>query len=263
MAKPQQIELPDDTIVPIVYEDRSVLAVDKPRGWMLAPDHWDQTGRNLQLALASAVAHGDYWARARNLKFIRYIHRLDADTSGLLLLARSMGALEALSALFETRQVEKRYLAVVHGRPKQPEWICSEPIAAVEGAPGYMRVDARRGEPAETHFRVLQTGADRTLVEAHPTTGRTHQIRVHLLAGGHPVLGDVLYGPERVQVQEGFARLALRATRLSYRDPFQKKIIRIAAPTEAFLREFGFGPVRDETKPRKAGGEPARPEPRK
>ena len=262
MAKPKQIELPDDTVLPIVYEDRCVLAVDKPRGWMLAPDHWDQTGRNLQLALASAVAHGDYWARSRNIRFIRYIHRLDADTSGLLLLAKSMGVLEALSALFETRQVEKHYLAVVRGRPKQPEWTCTEPIAAVEGAPGFMRVDARRGEPAETHFRVLQTGADRALVQAHPTTGRTHQIRVHLLASGHPVLGDVLYGPERAQVQEGFARLALRATRLAYRDPFQKRVISISAPTEPFLREFGFGPVREETKPRKPAGGSTSPEPK-
>src|SRR5262245_3231862 len=119
MAKPSHIELPDGTRIPILYEDRSVLAIDKPSGWMLAPDSWEQTGRNLQLALNSSINAGDFWARSRNLKFLRFVHRLDADTSGVLLLAKSSGALRALSELIESRRVEKLYLAVVHGIPRQ------------------------------------------------------------------------------------------------------------------------------------------------
>ena len=82
MAKPDYIELGRDLCIPILYEDRSVLAIDKPAGWMLAPNTWDRTGRNLQLALESSVREGEYWARSRNLKFLRFLHRLDADTSG-------------------------------------------------------------------------------------------------------------------------------------------------------------------------------------
>src|SRR3981081_814023 len=104
MAKPKHIELNDgDIVIPILYEDRSVLAVDKPAGWLLAPDSWDQTGRNLQLALQSSLNAGGFWARSRNLKYLRFIHRLDAETSGVLLLAKSPGALSAYSGLFEER----------------------------------------------------------------------------------------------------------------------------------------------------------------
>jgi 23S rRNA pseudouridine1911/1915/1917 synthase len=124
VAKPKNIELDDGKLViPIIYEDRSVIALDKGPGWMLAPDSWDQTGRNLQLALQSSLNAGDFWARSRNLKYFRFIHRLDADTTGVTLFAKSPGALRAYSELFEERRVEKTYLAVVHGarRSERPE----------------------------------------------------------------------------------------------------------------------------------------------
>ena len=83
MASPKEIELPDGTVIPILYEDRAVFAIDKPGGWLLAPESWDRTSRNLHLALMSAIHAGDYWARSRQLKFLRFVHRLDADTSGV------------------------------------------------------------------------------------------------------------------------------------------------------------------------------------
>src|SRR5438477_532805 len=97
--------------IPILYEDRSVLAIDKPSGWMLAPDSWRETGRNLHAALMAGIGAGDFWARSRNLKFLRFVHRLDAETSGVVLLARSAGAVRAYGKLFEGRQMEKIYLA--------------------------------------------------------------------------------------------------------------------------------------------------------
>src|SRR5438477_2063753 len=100
MAKPDRIELPEGTVIPILYEDRAVLAIDKPAGWLLAPDSWDRTSRNLQLALMSSIRGGDYWARSRNLQFLRFAHRLDADTSGVLLLVKNSGAVQAYSRLF-------------------------------------------------------------------------------------------------------------------------------------------------------------------
>jgi 23S rRNA-/tRNA-specific pseudouridylate synthase len=97
VAKPNRIELPGVEPIPILYEDRSVIAIDKPGGWMLVPFSWQKTSRNLQTALASSIAAGDFWARSRNLKQLRFVHRLDAETSGVLLLAKSQGALRAYS----------------------------------------------------------------------------------------------------------------------------------------------------------------------
>lgn len=199
MPKPREIELGDGTRIPILYEDRTVLAIDKPAGWLLVPVHWRQTSRNLQAALESGIAAGAFWARSRNLRFLRFVHRLDAETSGVLLLARSPGAMGPLSALFEGRQVEKRYLVVVRGEPRERRWTCCLPLAEDAAGPGRMRVDRRLGRPSETVFEWLASRVDPregpvSLVEARPLTGRTHQIRVHLAAEGHAVVGDTLYG---------------------------------------------------------------------
>ena len=244
MAKSKNIELGDgDIVIPVLYEDRSVLALDKPAGWMLAPDSWDETGRNLQLALQSSLNAGDFWARSRNLKYLRFVHRLDAGTSGIVLFAKSPGALRAYSEMFESRLVEKLYLAAVLGVPKQARWTCHQPLMPDPHAKGRM-IAAGKNSPnfkdAETHFRVLQSLPATALVEARPVTGRTHQIRVHLAAAGHPVVGDPIYGPARPAASKGRQRLALRAVKLAFRDPFQKRSVRIEAPTTDFLREYGF-----------------------
>jgi 23S rRNA-/tRNA-specific pseudouridylate synthase len=272
------IRLPGGPVIPILYEDRAVLALDKPAGWMLAPSSWDRTARNLQLALESALRRGAFWARARNLKFLRHIHRLDADTSGVLLLAKSPGALRTFSRLFESRQVEKSYLAVVCGVPAAKEWTCSRQIGRDPARPGRMKIDGAEARQAVTHFVVLevqkaedgrrnegprlpanlpvgrppcpvseaadaperdpQPGASLALVLAQPQTGRTHQIRLHLAASGHPVCGDVLYGAARETNAD--APLALRAVQLRYADPFQNRPVRIEAPWAGFVRQFGF-----------------------
>ena len=275
VPKPACIELPTGEEIPILYEDRAVIAIDKPRGWMLVPFSWQTTNRNLQAALASSIAAGDFWARSRNLKFLRSVHRLDADTTGILLLARSQGALITYSRLFESQRMEKTYLAVVHGVPKQQDWICRFPLAPDPDEHGKMKVDSRHGKQSETHFRLLQTreiaskprqpptrlpllraveeragerrrvtredleenqGESVSLIEAHPYTGRTHQIRIHLAKSGHPVIGDGLYEPESGKRQP----LALRAVGLAYADPFTRRRVRIQAPAESFLREHGF-----------------------
>src|ERR1043166_1757596 len=194
MAKPGNIELPDGEVIPVLYEDRSVLAIDKPRGWMLVPGSWQRTRRNLQMALTSSIAARAFWARSRNLRFLRYVHRLDADTTGVLLFGKSPGAVRTYGELFESRRMEKIYLATVHGVPRQSAWTCRLKLAP-DARPGRMRVDPRGGKEAETAFRVLQSAGNVSLVEARPFTGRTHQIRVHLAEAGHAVIGDELYGP--------------------------------------------------------------------
>ena len=236
MAKPNYIELPGCDAIPIIFEDRSVIAIDKPRGWMLVPDSWRKTNWNLQTAIDSSIRADDFWARSRNLRYLRHVHRLDADTSGVMLFAKSEGAMRAMGEMFESRQMEKTYLAVVEGVPREKEWKCELPIGADPKNFGKMRVDySEEGRESETHFRVLLSNERFTLIEASPLTGRTHQIRLHLAESGSPIMCDELYG----RVEAGF-RLGLRAVRLAYKDTFTRRPVNIIASAENFLKEFGF-----------------------
>lgn len=238
VAKPASFELPDGTIVDILYEDRGVLAIDKPAGWMLGPDDGEHADRGLHRALVDAIETGEWWARSRNLKFLRFVHRLDAPTTGVLLFSKSQGAMPALSRVFAERTVQKAYLAVTDGIPRLGEWVCREPLGPDPTEHGKHRVDhGPTGKPAETAFRVLGSREGRALVLARPVSGRTHQIRLHLAHAGCPVAGDILYG------RRDFHGLALRSFRLEYPDPFLKRTTTIIAPTEAFCRRYGYDPL--------------------
>ena len=193
MAKTNYIELPSGLRIPILHEDRATLAIDKPTGWMLVPLDWKQTRRNLQAEIEASLLARDFWARCRNLKFLRYVHRIDAETTGVLLFVKSPGATKVYSDLFEQRTVEKLYLAVVRGIPRAEKWTCRLPLASDPHYRGRVVVDQREGKEAITEFRVLETrqvgGRNAALIEAHPLTGRSHQIRVHLAESGHAVAG--------------------------------------------------------------------------
>jgi 23S rRNA pseudouridine1911/1915/1917 synthase len=201
-------------------------------GWMLVPVSWQKTGWNLQAALISSIAAGHFWARSRNIKFLKYIHRLDAETSGILLFAKSPGALETFGDLFETRRMEKIYLAVTEQTPKQPGWTCQLSLAPHPKQIGRI-IASEDGKPAETEFRLIASARGRHLIEARPYSGRTHQIRVHLAKSNCPIIGDELYGTR------GEA-MALRAVGLAYRDPFTRKPVAIRAPVEEFLVDWGL-----------------------
>ena len=131
--------------------------------------------------------------------------------------------------------MKKAYLAVASGHAPDVEWTCRLKLAPDPKRVGRMKVDARHGKPAETKFRLLKTHGNYSLIEARPVTGRTHQIRVHLTEAGLPVVSDELYGR-----REDDLPLGLRAVRLAYVDPFIRKRVEIRAPTEHFLKEFGF-----------------------
>jgi len=199
--------------VPVLYEDREVMVVDKPAGWMLAPPDWQATRRNLWAALEEGVAAGAWWARSRGLRLLRPVHRLDAETTGVLLLAKAQPALQHFSKLFASGGMEKTYLAVCAAKPFRESWAERAPLADRLDREGRIRVDERHGRPAETAFRLRARRPGRSLIEARPRTGRTHQIRVHLAREDCPILGDVLYGGEASPAPAW--PLALRAVRLA------------------------------------------------
>jgi RluA family pseudouridine synthase len=236
VARPNVIQLGDEVSIPILYEDRAVMAIDKPAGWMLVPYNWDRTGRNLQLAISSSILGGEFWARSRSLKFLKYVHRLDAETTGVLLFAKSFGALKTFSELFESRRMNKRYLAVARGNPKKDEWLCDVKLGPDPKEHGRHRVDAK-GKQAETMFKVLERKNGLALIEARPFTGRTHQIRIHLAHAGLPIVGDTMYGAAEDRSRKT-APMGLRAVGLEYQDPFRKHRVRIEAPSEAFVGQF-------------------------
>lgn len=176
---------PPPPIPPILYEDDRVVAVDKPSDLVMHPQ-----GTRFQYALVTlAKAH---WPEAR----MDLAHRLDRDTSGIVLLTKDKAANAALKASFREGLAHKRYIARVLGRPAWDEAVLSWPIGRAEGPIRIQMTATVDGQSAQTRVRVLARDGARpeALVALEPTTGRTHQLRVHLARAGHPILGDVLYG---------------------------------------------------------------------
>jgi 23S rRNA pseudouridine955/2504/2580 synthase len=212
-----------------LHADADLIVFDKPSGLPVHPG--SRTSDNLDDLLALLVDEGG--------ERPRLVHRLDRETSGVILAARTRAVAAKLGRAFETRAVAKTYLAVVEGVPEGTEGRISLALAPRETAKGGRMVvvaaDAPDASPAETEWRLLASAADRgsALLELHPATGRRHQLRAHLAAIGHPILGDGLYG------RRGAAsRLMLHARRLVVPTPRGGRL-EVAAPVpEAFLTLF-------------------------
>lgn len=187
----------------VVHEDAHVVALDKPAGLLCVPGRGEGLAHNL-------------WSLAlRRWPSLRIVHRLDQATSGLVLFALDAGTHRALSAAFERREVHKRYEALVHGAPAADDGSIELPLAADWPNRPRQRVDPVHGRPSLTHWQVLARGAPGCRLALQPVTGRSHQLRVHLAAIGHPVHGDRLYGPP----DDAAPRLMLHAHRLRLPHP--------------------------------------------
>ena len=187
----------------VLHADASVVVVDKPAGVLSVPGLGAGEHDNLTTLVQTLFADA------------RVVHRLDQATSGLMLFARGAAMQRALSMAFEARQVGKRYVAVVAGRISGAEGSIAVPLIADWPQRPRQKVDPERGKPALTHWRLLEHAADTSRLELQPITGRSHQLRVHLLSIGHPILGDTLYAPE----PQRSTRLLLHATRLVLMHP--------------------------------------------
>ncbi len=168
--------------ITVLHEDERLLAVDKPVGFLSAPDRYDPNAPTVKALLEEE--HGRLWP----------VHRLDRDTTGVLLFARTADAHRDLSLAFEHHEVLKIYHALIRGRPDWKETSCELPLLQDGDKLHRTIIDAGRGKHAKTNFALLETWRGYCLVEARPETGRTHQIRVHLSALGFPVVCDPLYG---------------------------------------------------------------------
>lgn len=215
----------------IVYEDEHLIAINKPAGMVVhpAPGHWDQTFVNALLAHCQDLPQGGEKGRPG------IVHRLDKETSGILLAAKTAQAHQKLIQAFAARQIKKEYWAICLGCPEPTTittFIGRHPIRRKQ-----MAVVQENGKEAITSIEPLISNKDLSLVRIYPKTGRTHQIRVHLKHLGHPILGDSTYGQSPINAKLQVKRQLLHAYQLVLNHPITQKPMKLTAPLPAdFLK---------------------------
>jgi RluA family pseudouridine synthase len=205
-----------------LYSDQHLFVVDKPAGLSVLPDGWEKDSQYLVKMLDEEYGK------------VFIVHRLDKVTSGVMVFARDADTHRALNIQFEDHEAQKTYHAILEGNPKWDEKIAKHPLRANVGHKHRTMVDDKRGKPSETRFRVIKRFEESALVEAKPMTGRTHQIRVHAYALGHPLVEDILYG---ARDRYGLPRPMLHSQSLSFIHPATNERVTFSAPHPADFEE--------------------------
>ena len=229
--------VPENVPLAIVYEDEDLAVINKPAGMIVHPGAGITSG-----TLVNALVHRfDTLSSGAGAHRPGIVHRLDKNTSGLILVAKNDAAHLALAACFKARAIHKTYIALVHGRVARDTGEIDTPVGRDLTHRRRMKAGAAAAREARTRYRVVRRFSAFTLLEVFPETGRTHQIRVHLASIGHPVAGDALYGAPRRQAgaeQKIPARTFLHASALEFQHPRTGETMRLTAPLPEELKNF-------------------------
>ena len=231
--------------IPVLAEDEHLLALNKPAYLLTSPDRVDAHRPNLITLLHADIERGAPWAKARGLSYLMHAHRLDFETSGVLLFAKSKPVLVTLANWFGADAPGKNYVALVQGAPLQDSFTVDAKLAAHPVDLDVMRVDEKGGKRSRTQFEVLEKIGGYTLLRCKPLTDRLHQIRVHLRHFGLPIVGDEIYGgrplllsrlksdyrlkPDKTE-RPLISRVAIHAEELTLPHPITGTTITITAP---------------------------------
>jgi 23S rRNA pseudouridine1911/1915/1917 synthase len=219
-----------------VYEDENLLVINKPYGLIVHPKNATDTQESVVSWLIGEYSHianvGEpFIASGVESQRAGVVHRLDKDTSGLLVIAKNDETFYYLKSLFQGRTIKKQYYALVYGRPKEGHGIIDAPLGRV-GLKRTVQKDAEKlidAKPAVTEYSIAQGYAKYALLDVSPKTGRTHQIRVHLQSIGCPIVGDPVYAPKGWQKPTGLNRLFLHAYKLTFTTQDSKSLVLEAA----------------------------------
>jgi len=232
---------PQDIPLTIVFEDEHLLVVDKPAGLVVHP-----AAGNLDGTLVNALLHhcGGSLSGIGGVARPGIVHRIDKDTSGLLVVAKTDVAHEGLAKQFAAHSIDRRYLAIVTGVPRVSEGVVNAPLArSSTNRKKIAIVEGKRGKRAVTHWKRLHVLKDAALVECRLETGRTHQVRVHMASIGHPLVGDPVYGRSgkthgKILKELQFHRQALHATELGFTHPVTKGRLSFTSPMPPDMQEL-------------------------
>ena len=237
--------------IPVLFEDEYFLALDKPAELLVSPDRYKPELPNLMQLLHEGIAAKKPWAASRGLSYLANTHRLDADTSGVLLLARNKPALVAVANLFSSNKPAQKFFALTSGLPSSDRFVMDAKITTSVAELGLMRIDNRDGMKSKTEFDIVEKFSGYTTLVCRPLTHRNHQIRIHLKHAGFPVVGDQLYGGKPLwlsNLKKDFylkrgreeralmARVALHSEQLVFTHPVTSETITINATMPKDLR---------------------------
>jgi 23S rRNA pseudouridine1911/1915/1917 synthase len=231
---------PQDIALNVVFEDEHLLVVDKPAGLVVHP-----AAGNFDGTLVNALLHhcGGSLSGIGGVARPGIVHRIDKDTSGLLVVAKTDAAHEGLANQFAAHSIDRRYLAIVTGVPRVSEGTVDAPLArSATNRKKVAIVGGNRGKRAVTHWKRLKLLHDAALVECRLETGRTHQVRVHMASIGHPLVGDPVYGRSKTHgkllKELQFQRQALHATELGFTHPVTKHRLSFVSPMPTDMQEL-------------------------